>query len=187
VNELISGTIDAIRQDQSGPAEEPEQAFRRGYHHGAFIVAEAIKGRVDPVLWQTLNAFAHTVSKWRTAWYERKRRRPAPKRVHSAPEPNSLLYGNSAAGADQLWGVLRYQSTAAGKWSVGGDFSGWHSLAGLAQAIHTDWRDRYPDWNVVLMVQNNARRSANAAKQAMAVTQTTAPGSVQLPPSPTSH
>jgi hypothetical protein len=176
--------LELARQDQSDPAEEPEQAFRRGYHHGVHIVVEALKGRIDLVLWQTLNAFANSVSNWRSAWSERRRRRPAPERAHSAPVPKSLLYGNSAAGADQLWSVLRYRGSPDSGEFNGGDFYGWHPLAEVAQAIHTDWCKRYPDWNVVLMVQNNARRST---KQAMAATETTTPGSAQLPPSPTSH
>jgi hypothetical protein len=111
--------LEIARQNQSGPGEEPEQAFRRGYHHGVHIVVEALKGRIDLVLWQMLNAFANSVSNWRTAWSERKRRRPAPARVHSAPEPSSLLRENSTAGADQLWGVLRYRPTAAGGGQLG--------------------------------------------------------------------
>jgi hypothetical protein len=47
--------IERERQKQNGPGEEPEQAYRRGYHQGAFIVAEALKGRVDPRLGQAVD------------------------------------------------------------------------------------------------------------------------------------
>jgi hypothetical protein len=32
----------------------------------------------------------------------------------------------------------------------------------VAHAIHTDWCKRYPDWNVVLMVQNSAKQQKPA-------------------------
>jgi hypothetical protein len=156
--------LELARQDQSGPAEEPEQAFRRGYHHGVHIVLVALKGRIDLVLWQMLNAFVTVVQDWRSAWSEHKRRRrSAPERVHSAPEPKWMYErGRIPAGhADQSWGVLRYRGSLDSGEFKGGGFYGWDSPE-VAQAIHTDWCKRYPDWNVVLRVHNSAKQQKPA-------------------------
>jgi hypothetical protein len=96
--QLVSArTIEMARQ-QGSPAEDPEQAFRRGYHHGAFIVTEALKDRIDPTLWRKIDAFVGCVGNWRRAWRYLK---PSQQRRDHAPEPG-LLYetGRPAAVAD---------------------------------------------------------------------------------------
>jgi len=64
------------------------------------LPAEALKGRVDPVLWQKIDTFIDCVLRWRRNWCYYKQARftqQSQYRVY-APEPASLLYGNSVAG-----------------------------------------------------------------------------------------
>jgi hypothetical protein len=47
-------------------AENPEHAYRRGYHQGAHVITQALKGRIDPVLWERLSRFVGlTIFDWR--------------------------------------------------------------------------------------------------------------------------
>jgi hypothetical protein len=162
--------IAKARQSQTGPGEEPEQAYRRGYHHGAFIVAEAIKGRVPPALQQPVDAFVAAVGNWRLEWRCRNRRRSwglENYRFHSAPKPCWLhtslrcFEGDLPKPLDQpgqAWGVVRYRMTTGG-WLDKDccSFNGWYPSHVLVQAIYADWCMRYPDYTVVLVTQDLAR------------------------------
>jgi hypothetical protein len=90
--------------DERSPAEDPEQAFRRGYHHGAFIVAEAIKGRINSALWRKIDAFVGCVERWRYNWRYHQRADPSRLKGYyraSAPEPSWLRAAGAACEPGQ--------------------------------------------------------------------------------------
>jgi hypothetical protein len=168
--------IERARQSQTGPGEEPEQAYRRGYHQGAFIVKEALKGRVDPKLQQAVDAFAAAVGNWRLAWRWRYRRRSQGLenyRARSAPKPCWLpsvarcfegILPEPLDRPGQSWGVLRFR--VANGQRLNKDyctFNGWYPSYVLVQAIYADWCVRFPSYTVVLVTQDLARFTHRAA------------------------
>jgi hypothetical protein len=78
-------TIEMARQNRTGPAEDPEQAYRRGYCRGALVAVEALQDHIaDSTLVQKIWEFLYQVCDWRSAW---RHDRNQSRRDHFAPEP----------------------------------------------------------------------------------------------------
>jgi hypothetical protein len=78
--------IEIARQDRTGPAEDPEQAYRRGYCQGALVAVDALQDHIaDSTLVQKIWEFLYQISDWRGAWRHDQNQKP--RRWQTAPEP----------------------------------------------------------------------------------------------------
>jgi hypothetical protein len=64
----------------------------------------------------------------------------------------------------KAWGIVRYLP-GSGRFPDEDlcAFDGWYFIHEWAQAVYADWCWRYPDWNVSLVVQEEARFSGKEA------------------------